>query len=107
MRDGHGRQKKRHAFLLEQVIILAAAKGKGEGVLSNGFVCRDYLKLKEIGVVDIVTDDDLKFEVWTGKMSKPKQKYELQAVSGQLKWEWVKQIGRLMSEQLQMMRGEL
>ena len=107
VKDGHGRQKKRLVFLLEQVVILAAVKNKWEGMMSDGFVCKDSLKIKEIGVVDSVTDDDRKFELWTGKMSKPKQKYELQAISDEMKWAWVKQIGKLLSDQLQLMRGEL
>jgi hypothetical protein len=105
VKDGHGKQKKRHIFLLEQVVILAAVKNKGDGTISDGFVCKDSLKVKEVGVIDSATDDDRKFELWTGKMSKPKQKYELQAISDEIKWAWVKQIGKLLSEQLQLMRA--
>ena len=80
-------QKKRHVFLLEQVLIVT--KEKSDMGMTHAFSTRDSMKLKSVGLnPDVVSsgvgDNSLKFEIWVGKSENPCQKYEFQVSAAEM-----------------------
>eukprot|EP00118_Oscarella_pearsei_P013783 m.113889 g.113889 ORF g.113889 m.113889 type:complete len:2831 (+) comp37468_c0_seq2:47-8539(+) len=93
--------KKRHVFLLEQVLILT--KERQDLGLNAGYSTRDSMKMKSVGMLEVAQDGDpLKFEIWVGKTANPSQKYEIQASCADVKKQWVDAISNILKEQMKM-----
>ncbi|KAF0301033.1 Guanine nucleotide exchange factor DBS [Amphibalanus amphitrite] len=99
LRDLRLKPRQRHLFLYEKMILFCKKKG-GE---RPRYSFKHCLKMSQVGLTETVKGDPKKFEVWLPGRA---EVYTILATSVDDRETWVRQIKRVLMEQLEFLKGE-